>query len=672
MPGGRCPVFCSKPAGAPIQRDRTGASLRQREHRSRGRSALPRRAHGDLPAWAGGTSATPRRYEKRRSRKHGESRRCHRPRRSGLPSGTGGTGRRHGPRSLRGRRMPAANGAARGAGERGRGGWKRTFGFGRHSLPKSTRSGTAACKAPSPGAASSARNRMRPPGSPEWTGVTSGRAATLLSHRRRRRRSPTPPIHTPPRSARPGAPAAAPQVSPAGQARARTASPGPHPEGTDGRTGETRGGRRGPYDRPVYTGAARTTVAGEREGPAAALSPGRAEPRWRRRDPYGAGTGERPSPVAAAAAPPRRRGGSPRAAAIGRGLKGAGSARFSAPRRGGGSPRYTLLAEIGRGAYGVVYEAVSGRSGARLAVKRIRCDAPENVELALAEFWALTSLRRQHPNVVRFEECVLQRHGLGQRMSHGNKRSQLYLRLVETSLKGERILGYAEEPCYLWFVMEFCEGGDLNQYVLSRRPDPATNKSFMLQLTSAIAFLHKNHIVHRDLKPDNILITEKSGTPVLKVADFGLSKVCAGLTARGKEGGHENKNVNVNKYWLSSACGSDFYMAPEVWEGHYTAKADIFALGIIIWAMIERITFIDAETKKELLGTYIKQGTEIVPVGEALLENPKMELHIPQKRRTSMSEGIKQLLKDMLAANPQDRPDAFELETRMDQVTCAA
>ncbi|XP_066240351.1 serine/threonine-protein kinase 35 [Saccopteryx leptura] len=350
-------------------------------------------------------------------------------------------------------------------------------------------------------------------------------------------------------------------------------------------------------------------------------------------------------------------------------------ARRRRPEGGGGGserPRYSLLAEIGRGSYGVVYEAVAGRSGARVAVKKIRCDAPENVELALAEFWALTSLKRRHQNVVQFEECVLQRNGLAQRMSHGNKNSQLYLRLVETSLKGERILGYAEEPCYLWFVMEFCEGGDLNQYVLSRRPDPATNKSFMLQLTSAIAFLHKNHIVHRDLKPDNILITERSGAPVLKVADFGLSKVCAGLAPRGKEGSQDSKNVNVNKYWLSSACGSDFYMAPEVWEGHYTAKADIFALGIIIWAMIERITFIDSETKKELLGTYIKQGTEIVPVGEALLENPKMELLIPQKRRTSMSEGVKQLLKDMLAANPQDRPDAFELETRMDQVTCAA
>ncbi|XP_063815208.1 serine/threonine-protein kinase 35 [Pseudophryne corroboree] len=352
--------------------------------------------------------------------------------------------------------------------------------------------------------------------------------------------------------------------------------------------------------------------------------------------------------------------------------------QVSRPRLPGGSfrPRYSLLSEIGRGSYGVVYEAVARKSGARVAVKKIRCDAPENVELALSEFWALTSLRRRHPNIVRFEECVLQRNGLAQKMSHGNKSSHLYLRLVETSLKGERILGYTEEACYLWFVMEFCEGGDLNQYVLSRSPDPATNKSFMLQLTSAIAFLHKNQIVHRDLKPDNILITERSGSPVLKVADFGLSKVCAGLAPRGKEstggGSNENRTVNVNKYWLSSACGSDFYMAPEVWEGHYTAKADIFALGIIIWAMIERITFVDAETKKEILGTYIKQGSEIVPVGEALLENPKMELHIPQKRRTSMSEGIRQLLKDMLAANPQDRPDAFELETRMDQVTCAA
>lgn len=242
-------------------------------------------------------------------------------------------------------------------------------------------------------------------------------------------------------------------------------------------------------------------------------------------------------------------------------------------------------------------------------------------------------------------------------------------------------MGYSEEPCYLWFVMEFCDGGDLNQYILSRRPDPQTNRNFMRQLTSAVAFLHRNSIVHRDLKPDNILISQKSGFPILKVADFGLSKVCAGLTSKNSEehpvagaggrGSVQNSTVNINKFWLSSACGSDFYMAPEVWEGHYTAKADIFALGIIIWAMIERITFIDAESKRELLGTYVRQGSEIVPVGEALLENPKMVLHIPQKARSSMSEEEKKLLHEMLAVNPQDRPDALQLEVRMDQVTCA-
>ncbi|KAJ8265732.1 hypothetical protein COCON_G00148310 [Conger conger] len=331
------------------------------------------------------------------------------------------------------------------------------------------------------------------------------------------------------------------------------------------------------------------------------------------------------------------------------------------------APRYSLLREVGRGSYGVVYEAIARRTGATVAVKKLRCDAPENVELALAEFWALASLEKRHENVVQLEECVLQRNGMAQKMSHGNKRSRQYLRLVETSLKGERILGCPEEPCYLWFVMEFCEGGDLNQFILSRRPDPRTNQSFMLQLTSAVAFLHKNNIVHRDLKPDNILISQKSGAPVLKVADFGLSKVCAGLGAPGND-----KNVNVNKYWLSSACGSDFYMAPEVWEGHYTAKADIFALGIIIWAMLERITFIDAESQRELLGSYVRQGSHIVPVGEALLENPRMVLHIPQKRRSAMSDGVRRLLQDMLAVNPQDRPDAFQLEVRVDQVTCAA
>lgn len=116
------------------------------------------------------------------------------------------------------------------------------------------------------------------------------------------------------------------------------------------------------------------------------------------------------------------------------------------------SPRYSLLREVGRGSYGVVFEAVARKTGSRVAIKRLRCDAPENVELALAEFWALSSLANRHQNVVQLEECVLQKNGLAQKMSHGDKRSKQYLDLVEMSLKGRRLTSVFQLifPCLPW------------------------------------------------------------------------------------------------------------------------------------------------------------------------------------------------------------------------------
>ncbi|KAM4771258.1 serine/threonine-protein kinase 35-like [Rhinophrynus dorsalis] len=320
--------------------------------------------------------------------------------------------------------------------------------------------------------------------------------------------------------------------------------------------------------------------------------------------------------------------------------------------------KYQLTKELGRGSYGVVYEAMVCDTGQRVAVKKLRCSEPETVEMALQEFWALRSVRSQHRNVIRLEECLLQSGpslASIQPLSHRKTRSHLLL--VESCLKGRRTGPAAgADSCFLWFITEYCDGGNLNDFLLARTPEPCLHRSCMKQLAGAVAFLHQNHIVHRDLKPENVLVSCGASGPELKVADFGLSKVCQG-------------NVNVNQHRFSSACGSDFYMAPEVFEGRYTAKADIFSLGILFWAMIEMITFRDADSQKELLGVYICQGKNLVSVGEALLENPNLELQIPLKNKKSVPREICSLLTDMLTLNSKERLDAFQLEIRIDQLS---
>ena len=64
----------------------------------------------------------------------------------------------------------------------------------------------------------------------------------------------------------------------------------------------------------------------------------------------------------------------------------------------------------------------------------MKCEAPENVELSLHEFWCLSSLPK-HKNVVNFHECILDVNSEMSVLKHGDK-SSAYLSLIETSIKG--------------------------------------------------------------------------------------------------------------------------------------------------------------------------------------------------------------------------------------------
>ncbi|KAI8501528.1 PREDICTED: serine/threonine-protein kinase pdik1l-A-like [Branchiostoma belcheri] len=332
---------------------------------------------------------------------------------------------------------------------------------------------------------------------------------------------------------------------------------------------------------------------------------------------------------------------------------------------------YQVLDEIGSGSFGVVYSAISLKNSKHYAIKKIKCTNPENIEIALQEMWTLTRLT-DHPNIVKMIECYLQNGGI-HRVKHGEDD---YLCLVEVCLKGKTYhqlpFSNSHKPCgkqlgphiphgqlNLWLVMEYCNGGTMNDYLLEREPDPETNARFMTQLSGAVSFLHDNNVVHRDLKPDNVLVCQpRNGDPPhVKIGDFGLSKIC--------NASNLSHNTDINAYQMNSACGSDYFMAPEVFEGSYTAKADIFALGIIFCSMMERTTCYDKESNKLLLVTCITNGKENVPVGKALQDDPKLTFEVLKCGRNNR---LKTLVQSMVAINPDERPTADVLHKKLQDI----
>nr|XP_057947725.1 serine/threonine-protein kinase pdik1l-B-like [Doryrhamphus excisus] len=374
---------------------------------------------------------------------------------------------------------------------------------------------------------------------------------------------------------------------------------------------------------------------------------------------------------------------------------------------------YTLEKEVGRGNYGVVFEGRIAKTGERVAIKRLPCKNAECIELYLQELWAMKATAKKHANIIALHNYLLQTGKWSLKPLKGGK---LPLHLVESVLKG-RVVGTMsqrqerdsrsdsqrrtnsasrlqdrtntlpstpkrppnrtrkrwsqaedEQPLKcsaLWLVMEYCDGGDLNHFLLSRPPDAQRNHDVVRQLSSAMAFLHHLGIMHRDLKPDNVLVRIQPNGPVYKVADFGLSK----MSSDGQMDG------NLTRKHFSSTCGSDFYMAPEVWGGlTYTAQADIFSLGVMFWAVLERITFLEEGTTREQLGAYVSKSRWLMPLGEALWENADLRLRIPMKskRATRLPPppglAMCSLLSDMLSSDPDSRPPADQLESRV----CAA
>ncbi|CAL1132354.1 unnamed protein product [Cladocopium goreaui] len=177
------------------------------------------------------------------------------------------------------------------------------------------------------------------------------------------------------------------------------------------------------------------------------------------------------------------------------------------------------------------------------------------------------------------------------------------LRLHEAFRDGQRCV---------YLITELCAGGSLAERLEGqRRTQRATpffegqSAAYAEQMLSAASYCHQRGVLHRDLKPENVLfLTPLADSPV-KVIDFGLSDTLERLRQNATEelqdrrgalgavarllpklpGGLEILATKVTKEVMQRA-GTPHYMAPEVYEGQYGEKADVWSIGVMIFEML--------------------------------------------------------------------------------------
>ncbi|XP_002806865.6 serine/threonine-protein kinase ULK2 isoform X6 [Callithrix jacchus] len=199
-----------------------------------------------------------------------------------------------------------------------------------------------------------------------------------------------------------------------------------------------------------------------------------------------------------------------------------------------------------------------------------------------------------------------------------------------------------ELPNSVFLVMEYCNGGDLADYLQVKGTlSEDTIRVFLHQIAAAMRILHSKGIIHRDLKPQNILLSyvnrRKSSVSGIriKIADFGFARYL-----------HSNMMA-------ATLCGSPMYMAPEViMSQHYDAKADLWSIGTVIYQCLVGKPPFQANSPQDLRMFYEK--------------NRSLMPSIPRET----SPYLANLLLGLLQRNQKDRLDfeAFFSHPFLEQV----
>ena len=203
--------------------------------------------------------------------------------------------------------------------------------------------------------------------------------------------------------------------------------------------------------------------------------------------------------------------------------------------------KYRVEQVLGEGGMGIVFQATHVRLGQRVAIKMLHpamLSKPEIVERFEREARAAAQLR---------------------------------------STNAVRVVDVDVTPDHLpYMVMEFLDGHDLAAELERRgRFSVADAVDCVLQACTAMSEAHALGIVHRDLKPSNLFLAREGEATVVKVLDFGISKMAA-------------TELDVHVTSTLATMGTPLYMSPEQIRSTKSvdARADVWSLGVILFELL--------------------------------------------------------------------------------------
>lgn len=202
--------------------------------------------------------------------------------------------------------------------------------------------------------------------------------------------------------------------------------------------------------------------------------------------------------------------------------------------------RYELRATLGRGAHGLVCEALDRQLRRPVALKLLPLLRPRAAEDAVRE--AQTLAQFDHPNIVRIFD-VGQAH---------------------------EVAGHRVELVYV--VMELLKGTNLRHWSAGR-PGLSAVREVFLAAGEGLAAAHERGFVHGDFKPENVVIDARGH---VRVVDFGLARWGGGAVPAGEP-------IGTALTLTQGPRGTPGYIAPEVFASRIDARSDQYSFAISLW-----------------------------------------------------------------------------------------